>query len=134
MFLTNYNLLGEDLVCETYCTKSSFTKEKDSYIFIKKNFEDKGYRYVRVDTVNQIGFPDILLLKREIYLLIEAKRLKKKGLSIIEDDLEWQFGQLAFAVRSFTSGVNYAISVCKDNKIAFIGKEKEICRIRDILT
>lgn len=121
MFNKTYNFFGHELVCKDYETSSWFKLETDGYKCIKKTFSD--FKYHRIDTVDQKGFPDILLLKGSEYLLIEGKRLKKKKLVKLEDDLTWQYGQLGFAKRAFTLGLTYMIFVVKNNHIAMIGEE-----------
>ena len=135
MFNEQYTLFDEvELVCWQLETSSTFVLENDSYAYIKRLSSANGYRYLRVDTVGQMGFPDILMLRGEEYLLNEAKRLEKKRLCRIEDDLKWQFGQLAFALRAFTLGESYVISVCKQNKLAMIGQEQLICHLQKRIT
>jgi len=119
MFNSTYNFFGHELVCLYLGTNSCFRLEKHSYTYIKKMFNT--WKFHRIETDNQDGFPDILMFKQDRYLLIEAKRLKKKKLNKLEDDLTWQFGQLGFAKRAFTKNLSYIIVVVKDNQIAFIG-------------
>ena len=130
MFNSRYTILGVDLVCEELQTKSMFRLEKDVYDYLKRITTAAEYKYSRIETVGQDGFPDILIMKNHEYCLIEAKRLKKKRLVILEDDLEWQFGQIGFAVRALTTGLDYVLAVCKNNTIALIGKENTLCRLR----
>jgi len=133
MFEKNYNFFGVELDCQVLTFSSTFHKESDAYAYLKKISTAAGYKYTRIETVNQIGFPDIILLKGERYFLIEAKRLDKKNLTSLEDDLKWQFGQIAFAVRSVTLELSYALVVCKDNKLAIIGQEQTLCRLKNSL-
>lgn len=130
MFLTNYTLFGAELVSWTIETNSSFVLEKDAYSYLKKVSTSSGYKYLRIDTVAQIGFPDILILKADTYCLIEAKRLERKNLEELENDLKWQYGQIAFAVRAFMLDLSYVLVVCKENKLAVIGKERTICHLK----
>jgi len=101
-------------------TTSDFVLETDSYTYLNKTAKTFGWKCIRVDTVGQQGFPDILMLRKNEYWLIEAKLLKKKSLCSIADDLTWQFGQLAFAKRALTLGLNYMIVVVKHRTIAYI--------------
>lgn len=130
MFNTRYSLLGVDLVCDILHTKSTFRLEKDSYDFLKRITTNAGYKYSRIETIGQDGFPDVLIMKQDEYCMIEAKRLKKKRLVRLEDDLEWQFGQIGFAVRALTTGLNYVLVVCKDSTLAIIGQEQTLCRLK----
>lgn len=66
----------------------------------------------------------MLLLKGDSYLMIEGKRLKKKQLNSIEDDLTYQFGQLAFMKRALTLDLCYMLAVGKGSKIAYIGSKR----------
>lgn len=121
MFQDTYNFFNHELTCYHEKVGSWFKLENDSYSYIKHVFQAKGWKYHRIDTVNAQGFPDILLLKGPIYLSIESKRLKKKQLNSIENDLKWQFGQLGYMKRSLSLELNYILSVVKDNHIAYIG-------------
>ena len=133
MFKPAYELFGLELVCSVIETSSNFKSEKDSYSYIKKLATSNGWKYARIDTVDQIGFPDILILREDDYYLFEAKKLKQKTLVSLEDSLEWQFGQLAFAVRAFTLKLSYAITVCYENKLAIIGREQLLCKMQQHL-
>lgn len=134
MFNEQYTLFGLELVCWQFETSSSFPLERDAYAYIKRLSSANKYRYIRVETIGQDGFPDILMLQGTEYLLNEIKRLKKKRLVSIEDDLEWQFGQLGFAVRSMTMGMSYVLSVCKESKLAIIGQEHTVCHVQKRIT
>lgn len=120
MFLPTYNLFGAELTTRVSVVGSSFKVEQDSYAYFKKIASAKGWRCLRVETSGQDGFPDILLIRKQEYWLMEVKRLKKAKLRVIEDDLEWQFGQLAFAKRSLTKENNYLLAVVKGNNVAYI--------------
>lgn len=132
MFADRYEMLGVELVVVRLATSSNFKLETKVYDCLKSKLTGKGYNYYRIDTKAQMGFPDILALKGDSYCLIEAKILKKAKLVSLEDDLEWQFGQIAFALRAFSLDLNYLIAVGKGSSLVLIGKEKTICR--DILT
>lgn len=120
IFKENYIFFGHSVDCLTIQTNTTFKLEvHDMYPWIKNKFNT--WKFERIDTVNQIGFPDILILKKEQYCLMEAKILKKKALNSIEDDLTYQFGQLAFMKRSLTLGLSYMLVVGKGNLISFIG-------------
>lgn len=120
IFKPNYIFFGHSVDCLTIETNTTFKLEvPDMYPWLKTKFNT--WKFQRIDTTNQIGFPDILILKKERYGLMEAKILKKKSLNSIEDDLTYQFGQLAFMQRSLTLGLSYMLVVGKGNLISFIG-------------
>lgn len=123
VFQEEYFSFGKKLVCNIVQASSPFALEKDIYSFIKKYAQKDGWKFMRVDTVDQIGMPDIVLLKGDQYNLIEGKQLKKKKLSVIEDDLNFEFGQLAFAARSLSLRINYTLAVSKGNQLALIQGE-----------
>lgn len=134
MFSERYQFFDMELVSWEIETNSNFRLERDAYSYLKTLSTTNGYRYIRIETEGQQGFPDILLLRKKEYLLIEAKRLNKTKLVKIEDDLKWQFGQIAFAVRSFRLDMEYVIAVCKYNNLVFIGQEPTICRMQERIT
>ena len=120
MFETDYIFKETAVVCLAKRTTVVFSKESNIYSYLKRLSQNAGWKFLRVDTTNQMGFPDILLLKGNTYWQIEAKLLKKKKLVTIEDDLKFQFGQLAYMKRALTLNLNYALVVAKDTTIAFI--------------
>ena len=121
MFKDSYIFFGKTVACRVIDTNKQFKLETATYDYIKKRY--KTWKYLKVDTLNQIGFPDVLLLNGYQYLLIEAKLLKKKQLNSIEDDLKFEFGQLPFMKNALRLGLAYMLVVAKNNKIAFIGDE-----------
>jgi hypothetical protein len=119
-FKQSYIFFGHSVDCLTIETNTTFKLEvPDMYPYLKKYCNT--WKFQRIDTTNQIGFPDILLLKKGDYVLMEAKILKKKQLNSIEDDLKFEFGQIAFMKRSLTLGLSYILVVAKGNLISFIG-------------
>lgn len=124
-FLEEYAFMGDAVVGKIVPTTAVFKLEKAIYSFIKKRAQNANWKYLRVDTKDQIGFPDILLLRGNIYWQIEAKLLKKKKLTTIEDDLDWQFGQLAYMKRALTLNTNYLLAVAKDSNIIFIKRKSD---------
>jgi len=120
-FKKTYNFFNQVLTCRSMKVSTWFDLEEDSYNFIKKKTNKAGWSFNRIDTTNQIGFPDILIVKEQAYCLIEVKRLKKKSLKLLEDDLVWQFGQIGFACSALKQKQNYVLSVVYKNNIAFIG-------------
>ena len=123
VFQPTYNLFGHELTCKTIQVGSAFILERNVDHWVKNYFQPKGWSYNKIDTQRQHGFPDILLLRKSNYIMIEDKLLRKKQLLSLEDDLKWQFGQLAFAKRSLSRGNNYLLCVGKNKTIAFIGDE-----------
>ena len=123
MFKDTYNFFGQDLICIRRKVNKTFVVESDVDHFIKKIF--KGWKYIKVDTVNQIGFPDNLLMKDSRYILIESKMLKKKELNVLEDDLKWQPGQLPFMKQALMLGLSYKLVVAKGNTLAYIMDKKQ---------
>ena len=119
MILKEYNFLGEKIYCKSIITKLEFSYEFEIYSLIKRTATKAGYRYIRIDTQGQQGFPDILLLKGQKYIQIEAKFLRRKQLNSIVDDLKWQFGQIAYMKRSFMNNENYILAVAKDHMLWF---------------
>lgn len=99
---------------------ATFSNEKKLTDYLKKLTQKAGWKYLRVDTANQMGFPDILLLKQKTYWQIEAKILRKKQLVSLEDDIKWQYGQIGYMKRALTLNLNYMLVVAKDNSIVFI--------------
>lgn len=120
MFSTGYKLFNFTLVGETLRTKVKFKKESDIYKFLRPKVRKLGWKYLRVDTTNQIGFPDVLLLKEKEYWQLEAKLLKKKELLNLEDDLKWQYGQIAYMTTALSRNLNYILVVAKETTITFI--------------
>jgi len=129
MFEESYTMLGIELAVKEVTVGSFFRLESDIYNYLKRTTTSGGYKYQRMETVDQDGFPDVLLFKQEEYCLIEAKRLQKKFLASLEDDLKWQFGQIGFAVRCFTLNMDYLLVVGKANKLAFIGQEQSLWKM-----
>lgn len=70
-------------------------REQAFYAWLKRAAERRGWLYLRLETRNQDGLPDCLVTRGPEYWLIEIKCLKKPRLLSIQDDLTWQFGQLA---------------------------------------
>ena len=116
MFKLEYNVLGSDLQGVIVPCKSLISRESDFYPCLKKESEDQGWFYNRVETTDQRGFPDILVLRGEEYWLIEVKRLHKSKLVVIEDDLSWQFGQIAFLKTCYRLRINYLLIVATSDE------------------
>lgn len=120
MFLNHYILLESAAICKSSQVAATFSNESKLTDYLKKITRNAGWKYLRVDTTNQMGFPDILLLKKKTYWQIEAKILRKKKLVSLEDDLKWQFGQIGYMKRALTLNLNYMLVVGKESSIAFI--------------
>ncbi len=119
IFQPTYDFFGRSISCRVIETDRQFSRETVTYSFIKQRWAT--WKYHRIDTTDQIGFPDVLLLKDYRALLIEGKLLKKKALKCIQDDIKFQPGQLPYMKRSLTLGLPYLLAVGKGNLIAFIG-------------
>ena len=119
-FQDQYTLLNSVAECRVISSATEFSLEKQLTNFLSRLTRKAGWKYLRIDTTDQQGFPDILLLKRDTYWQIEAKLLKKKRLVSLENDLRYEFGQVAYMKRAFTLGLNYMLVVSKGSKIAFI--------------
>ena len=80
MFEKEYSFFGLLLTCTTVQVSSAFKQETDTYDHIRPIAQKKLWRYHRIDTTGQFGFPDILLLKQTNFWLLECKILRKKKL------------------------------------------------------
>lgn len=119
IFQASYSFFGNPVGCSVIETNKNFKLEiPDVYPWLKGHY--KGWKFMRTETPDQRGMPDLLLLQGDKYLMIEAKVLKQKKLVSIEDNLHWQFGQIAFMKRAITLGLSYKLVVAKNNLIAFI--------------
>ena len=120
VFQSTYQLLGMELACNIVQVPTPFKLEKDTYTYIRSRSVENGWKFLRIDTIDQIGYPDISIFREDTYNLIECKLLRKKQLASIEDDLHFEFGQLQFAVRAIKLNLNYTLAVGKGNQLAFI--------------
>lgn len=124
MFLTEYTLFGNTLTgLIVPVSGKPIALEDEYYVKIKHVAERLDWNYYRLETVGKDGVPDILVTRADEYWFIEVKRLKKKKLKTIQDDLQWQFGQLAFMTRCFRNKTHYILAVVKDNTALYL-KEK----------
>lgn len=131
MFSDSYSFFNDTVTCLSKQVTVKFPLETTLTTYIKKISRKARWKYVKVDTVNQIGFPDILLLRQADYWQIEAKILRKKALTSIEDDLRWKFGQIGYMKNALTRNLNYILIVAKNSHIAFIkgaSNEQIICK------
>lgn len=121
MFQRDYTLLDAAVVCRTLQTTACFKYEvKDMYPYLKRRIEEAGWQYYRVDTVDQSGFPDILVTRKAEYWLIEVKILRKSRLIDLKEDLTWQFGQIGFMRKALLRNTNYLLAVGAGPTLAYI--------------
>lgn len=132
MFQEEYNFFNKTLLCLVRHRSVLFDRETAIYSYIINKFTKLDYNVYRVDTKNQIGFPDMLLLSPTSTLLFEAKMLKKKALISIQDDLGWQQGQIAFMMNAINKQLPYALIVAKNYSIAYIAGEQTICQLKEL--
>lgn len=123
MFQERYALFDSMWVCKTLQTHVNVKLESQSYAYIKHATRSHGWKYHRIETIDQDGFPDVIVFKGSQYWLIESKVLKKKALISLSDDLQWQPGQLALMKRSHTLKMNYLLFVHKGLELAVIKGE-----------
>lgn len=121
MFSTEYSVLGSTLQGRICPCSVTVTKEHDYYAVIRRAAEAKNWLYNRLETTDKRGMPDIIVTRGPEYWFIEVKRLRKKKLVTIEDDLTWQFGQLAFMKNCYRNRSRYILIVVKE-KTALILK------------
>lgn len=115
MFNTEYTVLGSDLQGVILPCKSLIRVEADYYPVVKRAVECNNWIYNRLETRDKRGMPDIFVTRAYEYWYIEVKRLKKKVLVSIEDDLLWQFGQLAFMKNCMRNRSRYILAVVKEH-------------------
>lgn len=111
MFKPSYTLFDSVWTCRVLQVHRPFRLENETYTHIKRITRNCGWKYRRVETIDQDAFPDIIVFKGVEYWLIESKVLRKKRLVSIADDLTWQPGQLSFMKRSHTLRMNYLLFV-----------------------
>ena len=119
-FKETYTFFNKTVACKTVQATATLKQERQLTQFIRPLALRYGWKYIRIETRDQIGLPDILLLRGETYYQIEAKMLRKKELNSIQDDLHWQPGQLAYMKRALTINLNYILTVAKADMISFI--------------
>jgi len=131
IFQREYRLFDNVVNTHIIHTDYKFIKETQCYDFI--NRYTPYCKTIRVDTTDQKGFPDQIILNGDEYLMIESKLLKRKKLVDLKDNLEWQYGQLAFFKRCLTTSRCYLLCVAKDNYIAFIGTPYNLAMLDNML-
>ena len=117
----SYEVMGLRVACAEVQVTRTFPLEKDVYKYLKRKFNEAGWKFIRVDTQGQQGFPDCLCLKGSEYILIEAKMLKTKKLVNVLDNMTWQPGQIPFLLQALIKKQSYLLIVAKDNKLLIIG-------------
>jgi len=125
MFSAEYSLFGTLLTGTTVPVKSCMVHEDDYYTHIKKAAERLDWNYYRLETRGKDGMADMLVTRREEYWFIEVKRLKKAKLRTIEDDLQWQYGQLAFLKRCFRNKTRYMLVVVKERFALYLKENSD---------
>lgn len=104
-------LAGERVVLQIVDTSKEFKLETDTYKYVRRTMGKKGWRCQRIDTVAQMGFPDMLLTKGLEYLQIEAKLQKTQSLTNLSTNLRWEPGQLAYAKLSIRNKEPYVLLI-----------------------
>lgn len=125
------NLMGARLNLIRLTTNLEFSIEDKGVAWLRDRARLGGWKFHKIDTINQMGFPDVLLLKGVDYWLIECKRLKKKALNNLADDLAWQPGQLSYFKRSLTLNLNYVLTVFKNNEVIIFTGENNASTFSD---
>lgn len=120
MFAERYALFDSTWACRSWQVQAKIANETGTYGYIKKLVRSHGWKYKRVETIDQDGFPDIMVFKGPNYWAIESKMLTKRKLVRIEDDLKWQPGQLPFMKRSHTLNMNYMLLIYGKGTMASI--------------
>lgn len=121
--IKTFSLFGSTLKALVLPYKGGAKKESALYTLMKDKAEKLCWTFVRVETKDQQGFPDMLLLKGPSFWLIEAKKLYKKNLYSIKDDLHWQYGQLGFLATAVTQKMPYCLLVGAKDHILYICHE-----------
>ena len=78
-----------------------------------------GWRFQRIDTTDQRGFPDLFLTKGSQYIQAEAKLQKVVTLKDLKQ-LSWEPGQLAYALKSMMNNEPYLILTGRGTILTFI--------------
>lgn len=123
MFKTEYNVLGSPLHGVVAPCRGTISREADYYSVIKRAAESRNWLYNRIETCDKRGMPDIFVTRGSEYWYVEVKRLRKKNLQSIEDDLHWQFGQLAFLKNCMRNRSRYILVVAHTNSALWLKGE-----------
>ncbi len=127
----SYEFFSLRVACVELQAARSFSLETKVYTYLKRQFNENGYKFIRVDTTNQIGFPDCVCLKGSEYVLVEAKMLKTTTLTRLTTNVEWQAGQIPFMLKALLTKMNYLLIIAKDNRLFVIGDEKYVWTMLD---
>lgn len=120
VFQPHYEVFGQVMQCNVVHLPNPLKLETGIYRFLKPVVQADGWKYSRIDTTDQQGWPDVTLLRGQEYNLIECKMLKKVRLQDILNDIHFEFGQVPFMARSLSLKLNYTLAVGKGHKLAFI--------------
>ena len=126
MSVDSYEVMGLRVACAEVQATRSFSLETKVYKYLKQVYNKAGWKFIRVDTTNQIGFPDCLCLKGSEYVLIEAKMLKTKKLTSVLDNMTWQPGQIPFMLQALIKKQCYLLIVAKGSKLLILGDESYV--------
>ena len=66
-FNTNYTLIGSAVVCSYGRITAELRLEKDIHPIIKRWANASGWNFYRLETEDQMGFPDIMILRGSEY-------------------------------------------------------------------
>ena len=125
----SYEVMGKRLACFELQANRSFKLESEVYSYLKRVMNTLRYKFIRVDTNNQIGFPDCLCLKGSEYILIEAKMLKTKKLTSVLDNVTFQPGQIPFLLQAVLKKQCYLLIVARDNKLLILGDKHYVRKL-----
>lgn len=113
--------MGLRVACVELQATRNFSVEDEVYPYIKQVVNANAYKFMRIDTTNQIGMPDCLCLRGPEYSLIEVKRLKTNKLVSVLDNVTWQPGQIPFMLQALLKKQSYLLIIAKDNRLLIIG-------------
>lgn len=122
-----YEVMGVHVVCKELRATCTFKLEDQVYSYLKKIFNKHAYKFIRVDTTNQIGMPDCLCLRGPEYVLVEVKMLKTNKLTSVLENVTWQAGQIPFMLQALLKKQCYLLIIAKNDKLLIIG-DKEYVR------
>lgn len=118
--------MNQVVACAEVQATTWFKLEHSVYPYIGKMFKRAGYTFHRIDTVNQIGFPDCLCIRESDYFLIEVKLLKTNKLTDLLTNLKWQPGQIPFMLNALRNNQKYLLVVAKGDKLLIIGAKTNV--------
>lgn len=123
IFQTTYNVLGAPLVGIIRPVGATISTELAFYPHLKRAAENYDWNYFRLETAGKDGMADVLVTNGAKYSFIEVKRLKKKALKSVEDDLTWQFGQLAFMKKCLRNKTHYILAIVNERSALYLKGE-----------